>query len=116
MTTHDIITQLRTLHGYTRLDAERAVRDVLDVVRFTLDELDADEALTLTGIGRWLCRVKAKPHGAHGLEITWKPCRPLFLGKAARTLPADDPRVVKALTKKRRPWVPWGQHGWDSDV
>jgi acyl-CoA reductase-like NAD-dependent aldehyde dehydrogenase len=111
MTTQDIITQLRTLHGYTRLDAERAVRDVLDVVRFTLDELQADESLTLPGIGRWLCRVMAKPHGAHGLEIAWNNSRQIRLGMAARTLPADDPRVVKALKKKHQSWRPWSQ-GW----
>ncbi len=109
MTTQDIVTQLRTLHGYTDLDAKRAVRDTLDVLRHMLDELDASEGLTLPGIGRWLCRVKAKPHGAHGLEIVWNNSRQLSQGVAARTLPADDPRVVKALKKKHQPWRPWGQ-------
>ncbi|MFA7329833.1 MAG: hypothetical protein WC326_02050 [Candidatus Delongbacteria bacterium] len=109
MVTQDVIQRLRAYHGYTRQDADRAVRDVLDVVRELLDELDADEALTLPNLGRWLCRVKAKPHGAHGMDIVWNPCRPLRLGKAARTLPAGDPRVIKALKKRNRSWTTWRQ-------
>lgn len=107
MVAQDVIARLRADHGYTAKDADRSVRDVLDVIRELLDELDADEALTLPNLGRWLCKVKAKPHGAHGLEIVWNCCRPLSQGKAARTLPTDDPRVIKALKKRRRPWPTW---------
>ncbi|MDP2359308.1 MAG: hypothetical protein Q8O14_00950 [bacterium] len=106
MTSRILIDHLRAMHGYTVLEAERAVRDVLDVLRYQLDELDADEFLSLPNLGRYTCRVKVWPDGSNGLVIDWKPCALLAQGKRARTLPANDPRVVLARDK-RRPKRDW---------
>ncbi|MDP2359183.1 MAG: hypothetical protein Q8O14_00305 [bacterium] len=108
MTGRVLIDHLRAMHGYTVLEAERAVRDVLDVLRHQLDELDADESLSLPNLGRYTCRVKVWPDGSNGLVIDWKPCALLAQGKRACTLPAIDARVILARGRGRpkQDWRP----------
>ena len=101
-TTHDVIRALRSLHGYTRLDAERAVRDVVDVLRHLLDELEAGDDLRLTGLGRFLCVVEIHKDGGNGQAVRWSPSPPLARGHAARALPHNDARVILARGSGRR--------------
>lgn len=101
MTTLDLITQLRTLHGYTRLDAERAVRDTLDVLRHLLDEMSVGDDLQLAGVGRFTCIVEIHKDGGNGQAIAWRPCRQLADGHKLRALPTNDSRVI--LARSRRP-------------
>lgn len=102
LTTHDLILALRSLHGYTRLDAERAVRDTLDVLRHHLDELEADDDLRLPGFGRFLCEVQIHKDGGNGQAVRWSPSPQLARGHAARALPHNDARVILARGNRRR--------------
>lgn len=107
-TTRDLTHLLRDLHGYTRLDAERAVRDTLDVLRHQLDELVADDELRLPGFGRFVCRVEIHAGGTNGQQVAWQPSPQLVQGHRDRSLPTNDARVILARSARRRagrkPW------------
>lgn len=101
-TTHDLILALRRLHGYTRLDAERAVRDTLDVLRHEIDELQVEDDIRLPGFGRFICEVAIHVGGGNGQAVRWSPSPQIAQGHAARALPHNDARVILARGSRCR--------------
>ena len=101
----DVVKRLREIHGYSRLDAERAAADVLTVLQELLEDLVAGEHLTLGHVGRFDCRVRFRADRSACQTLVWQPSQTLDqLGKS-RTLPVNDPRVILARGKhSRRFW------------
>ena len=101
----DLIQRLRERHGYSRLEAEGAARDVLLVLLEMLEDLALDEHLTLGHLGRFECRVRFRADGTACQTLAWRQSRTLdHLGKS-RTLEINDPRVILARGHhKRRFW------------
>lgn len=101
----DVVKRLREIHGYSRLEAEGAMRDVLSVLQELLEDLEAGEHLTLGHVGRFDCRVRFRADGTPCQTLVWHPSRTLdHLGKS-RLLPTNDPRVILARGHhKRRFW------------
>ena len=101
----DVVRRLREIHGYSRLEAEGTMRDVLSVLQELLEDLEAGEHLTLGHVGRFDCRVRFRADGTPCQTLVWQPSQSLDqLGKG-RTLPVNDPRVILARGKhSRRFW------------